>query len=299
MSSALWDALAVAAKAVTYAATLGAAGGVFFLAYGRSLLRSADRLSIRGLVRMFMCVSVLASGARILITAGAMSGAASGLADTGLLRMVWQAGEGRAFIVRTAGLLLAAPAAMVDRRPAVWALLGAAAAATSFASIGHVHAMSSGWPILLVGVHLLGVAFWLGALGPLLLLARHDDPRRVAAPAARFGRAAAAAVSALILCGACLLWLMIGHVSELWNSDYGRTAAVKLGFVACLLGCAAFNKLRLTPRLEAGDAAAARSLRKSIRAEIALAALILSITASMTTLTGPPAPGSGPQQRSD
>jgi putative copper export protein len=54
---------------------------------------------------------------------------------------------------------------------------------------------------------------------------------------------------------------------------------------------AAINKLKLTPRLKAGDLAAAPSLRRTIHAEMALAALILLTTAAITTLIGPPALG--------
>jgi len=64
---------------------------------------------------------------------------------------------------------------------------------------------------------------------------------------------------------------------------------VKLILVACLLGLAAFNKLRLTPRLRRGDARAARSLRTSIRLELLLGISILAVTATFTALTGPPA----------
>ena len=126
---------------------------------------------------------------------------------------------------------------------------GAAGAATSFAWVGHAHTTTTGWPILLIGIHLLGVAFWLGALGPLLLLARGIVPRRIAKAAARFGTAATAALAALILAGFAVLWILLHSASELWASGYGRTLCVKLALVACLLACAAFNKLRLTPRL--------------------------------------------------
>jgi putative copper resistance protein D len=64
---------------------------------------------------------------------------------------------------------------------------------------------------------------------------------------------------------------------------------VKLALVAGLLSLAAFNKIRLTPRLSAGDTGAARSLERSIYAEMVLAALILLVTATITTLIGPPA----------
>jgi copper resistance protein D len=96
-------------------------------------------------------------------------------------------------------------------------------------------------------------------------------------------------VSALVLAGFTELSMLIGRVSDLWTSNYGRTATVKLLFVACLLGCAAFNKLRLTPRLKAGDGEAVRSLRRSIGVELVFVACILLATASLTTLTGPPA----------
>jgi len=285
----VWDGWVVTAKAVTYAATFGSAGGVFFLAYSHALLAAEDRLRIRRLIQILMIVGVLAGGARIVLTAASMSGDAAGLADSGLMRMIWQAGEGRATSTRVLGLLLAACAMHSNRQPGPWALAAAGAAATSFAWVGHVHALAAGWAVLLIGVHLLSVAFWLGALGPLLLIARHDDAQRAAGPAARFGKAAVVVVGALVIAGLTLAWILMVNPSRWPSSNYGRLLAVKLGLVAGLLGVAAFNKLRLTPRLLAGDVRALRSLQRSIRAEMVLAASILWVTACLTTLTGPPA----------
>jgi len=295
LSGGAWDGLMVAIKAITYAATLCAAGGVFFLSYCQPVLAEADGSAARRLVRILMLVSVLASGARILVAAGSMSGDVSGLFDGSLVHMVWRAGEGRAVSIRTLGWLLALPAMLSARRPGVPALAAAGIAATSFAWASHAHALAthwhtaaSVWPILLICLHLLSVAFWLGALGPLLLIAGHD-PRRLAAPAARFGRAAVAVVALLAMAGLALLFMLLGHLSLLWNSSYGGYLMAKLGLVACLLGFAAYNKLRLTPQLLAGDRGAVRRLRMSIRAEMILGALILVVTAALTTLTGPPA----------
>jgi copper resistance protein D len=289
VSVGFWDCLVVTAKAITYASTLGAAGGVFFLSYSHSLVENDDRLIVRRLVRILMVVAVCAGGARIAATAASMSGEVSGLIDSGLMRMVWQAGEGRAVIVRTAGLLLALPAVLSNRPPAALSIVAAGGAATSFGWVGHAQALGSGWAILSIGVHLLGVAFWLGALAPLLLITRHDEPRRIAAAAARFGTAAVIVVGALALAGLGMLCMLLDSVTQLWNSSYGRYVTVKLGFAAALLGFAAFNKLRLTPRLLADDICALRSLRRSISAELVLGLLILSVTAALTTLTGPPA----------
>lgn len=67
------------------------------------------------------------------------------------------------------------------------------------------------------------------------------------------------------------LWILLGRPSDLWTSHYGQAVTIKLGFVAYLLSLAAFNKLRLTPRLQANDARAAFSFRRSIRFEMLLA----------------------------
>ncbi len=70
-------------------------------------------------------------------------------------------------------------------------------------------------------------------------------------------------------------------------SRYGRLVSLKLGLVILLLAFAAFNKLRLTPRLLAADESAVRALRRSIKAEMLIAGLILLVTATFTTITGP------------
>jgi len=286
-----WDVAALAVKAILYGATLGAAGGLFFLAYGASLLQPIDRVSIRRRLAILAVLSIAASLARILLTAASMSGDASGMLDAGLLALVWHGGEGRSVLIRAAGFLLAAPALAADRRPGVGAIAGAAGAATSFAWVGHAHGDDLRWTAVIVGIHLVAAAFWVGALWPLRFLARGDEAARVAAAAVRFGNAALAAVSVLIAAGVAVLGTLLGNASALWRSDYGRTACIKLTLVACLLGFAALNKLRLTPRVAAGAAghraAAARALRRSIAAEMVLAGAVFLATAALTTLTGP------------
>jgi putative copper export protein len=57
--------------------------------------------------------------------------------------------------------------------------------------------------------------------------------------------------------------------------------------VACMLALAARNHYRLTPALRVGDPRAVPALQRSMLGEIALAVVILGITAAMTTCTGP------------
>jgi copper resistance protein D len=286
-----WDAASIAVKTTTYAATLGAAGAVFFLGVCGPLIAGADRRRIRFLVVGLAALAVFAGGAQILVSAGSMGDEAAGMWDGSLIHMVWQAGAGRANAIRAAGLLLAALGGLFNRTP-WWALLGAGMAATSFAWTGHARALNPDvLPVLLVSAHLLGVAFWLGALAPLLIVSRNGDVTIIAATAARFGSSAVVVVGGLMAAGLALLWLLLGDVTALWSSAYGRSVLLKLAFVGCLLCFAAFNKLRLTPRLLAGDSRAVRSLRTSVRFELILGAVILAVTAGFTTLIGPPALG--------
>jgi putative copper resistance protein D len=287
----VWDAASIAVKTMTYAATLGAAGAVFFLGVCGPLITGADRRRIRFLAVGLAALSVFAGGAQILVSAGSMGDEAAGMWDGSLIHMVWQAGAGRANAVRAIGLLLAA-LGVLSNRPPWWALLGAAMAATSFAWTGHARALNPDvLPVLLVSAHLLGIAFWLGALAPLLIVSRNGDVTIIAATAARFGSSAVLVVGGLMAAGVALLWMLLGDFTALWSSAYGRSVLLKLAFVGCLLCFAAFNKLRLTPRLLAGDSRAVRSLRTSIRCEMILGAVILAVTAGFTTLIGPPALG--------
>ena len=287
MPFGLWDAAGIALKTLTYAATLGAAGAAFFICYCGTLVARADSLRIRRMVLSLAVLSVLAGAAQIMVSAASMSGKTTGMWDGSLLGMVWQAGAGRANVVRAMGLLLAMPAVFSERR---WlAVPGAALAATSFAWTGHARSLDPDViPVLLLGIHLLGVAFWLGALTPLLIVARDGEPSRIAGAAAHFGAVAVFVVCGLLAAGATLLWMLLGGIAALWESAYGRCVLVKLILAACLLGLAAFNKLRLTPRLQGGDARASVSLRTSIRLELLLGISILAVTATFTSLMGPP-----------
>jgi putative copper resistance protein D len=284
----VWDASAIAAKTITYAATLGAAGAVWFLRYCNRLLPRAPRLRIRCIVLGLSVLSVAGGGAQLLISAGSMSGAASGMLEGSLLHMTWQAGAGRDNSMRAIGLLLAALGAW-SGRPGWPASLGAAMAATSFAWTGHARLLSPAVAPLMLAVHLMGAAFWLGALISLRCVARDGDVPRLARVTARFGTLAPCVVGVMMAAALGLLSMMLGGVAPLWSSGYGRIAMLKAGLVAVLLCLAAFNKLRLTPRLLAGDAAAAGSLNVSVRAELWMGVLILTVTAALTTITGPPA----------
>jgi putative copper resistance protein D len=285
-----WDVAAVSAKAVTYAATLGAAGAVFFLLYAGALLDDAQKRRVRRSIGILVIASAIGSGAKILILAGSMNGSFAGSVAGGFAGMVLRAGEGRALYVRLIGLALCALAMGGRSRLQAPALLGAIIASSSFALVGHIYGLHSAAAGLLLGLHLVCAAFWLGALAPLMMITQDGNPAQIAGAAARFGKLALWGVAVLLLAGAGQLWTLMREAPDLWNfwnSDYGRMMAAKLLVVAILLGIAAFNKFQLTPRL-AAERQAAAGFQRSLRLEMLMGAIILLITAAFTTITGPP-----------
>jgi copper resistance protein D len=284
-----WDAAAVCANVLTYAATLCAAGGIFFIFYSDDLLQDTQHIRVRRLIGVLLAAAVTSSVARILILTGSMSGGVAGMFDAELSGMVLRASEGRASGARIAGLGLAALIMTSSSRFRFTALIGAAIAATSFAWVGHIHAQVPNIaPTTLLCLHLLCIAFWLGALAPLLICGAAGNDARVGAIAARFGKMALGVVAALVTAGGGLLWVLIRNASVFWTSGYARLMLIKLFLVALLLSIAALNKLYLTPKLIVQDGNAIRRLRLSIVVEMLLGGVILLVTAVFTTLTAPP-----------
>jgi putative copper resistance protein D len=287
-----WDIGTIIVKAVVYAATLGAAGGLFFLHYCRTQIPNLTRRHTRRLVAILILVALGCSLVRIPLLSASMSGEAAGMLDPNLAMMIWHSGEGHASAVRMVGMILAAFAVASSRQTGAVPILGAGIAATSFAWTGHVHALRPDWlPIVLIGVHLLGIAFWLGALPPLLMLTHDPDRAAMVASVRQFGTLAVIVVAVLVTAGAVLLWMLTGNLTQLWASAYGRALSVKIGLVALLLAVAAFNKLILTPRLSGGDPQAVSAFRRTLVIEMIAAAAILLGTATLTTLLEPPALG--------
>jgi copper resistance protein D len=284
-----WDLAALLTKAATYAATLSAAGCVFFMAYNDGLLQNPERIRIRRLLVASAAAAALASAATTLLLAASMSGDIAGMIDSTFIGLLLRGSEGRAGGIRIIGLTCVLLAISTTRRFQMLALLGAVLAATSFAWVGHIHALRPNiLPTLALCLHLLGAAFWLGALAPLLAVTRSGNGAQTGLIAARFGRAALGVVGMLVAAAAILLWILIGDASRFWSSDYGWMLAGKLVVVAALLSIAALNKLHFTPRLLKGEVRALQDLARSIKVEMILGGLVLLITATFTTITGPP-----------
>ena len=194
-----------------------------------------------------------------------------------------------------AGLALAAAAGVVwwARQPrAGWWAAGAAAvgAWAALPLTGHAMSAASFLPLIAQIAHGLGAGLWIGTLAAVVAvalgLARSPAAHpRIGALVRRFSRLAIAAVPTIALSGAVTAVFYFDAVAELWSTDYGRTLLLKVGLFAAVGAVGACNWRRFTPRL--GDARGTSALLVSARVELALAIVLLAVTAVLVHLGMP------------
>jgi putative copper resistance protein D len=281
-------ALTIAAKAAGYLCALIAAGSVAFTALAQR--HAVMLIGVRRLAALAGLAGLALLAAQIALRAAYLGGGTVGAAlDPMLLGLVIDSPLGTAALVRAGGLAAILLLPLDLRLTDLAAAAGGLAVAASFALVGHA-LNEPRWALgLLVAVHTGAIAYWVAALPGLLLATRRVPQLTAAGLFDAFGRSALAVVGVLVAAGGLLAWLLIGSLEALWTSDYALVVVFKLVFVAGLLGLAARNKLRLTPRAQAGEPGALAGLRASVRWEIAAVVVILTVTAALTTLTAPPA----------
>jgi len=156
----------------------------------------------------------------------------------------------------------------------------------SLAMSGHAATASPQWltrPSLFL--HGIAVAYWVGALAPLAVVARRctDDLPRVLK---QFSAIAVPLVGLLVLSGLVLSIIQLGSLRALIETQYGIILSIKLSLVILLLGLAALNRFLLTPRVVANDKNT-RPLLGSIVVECVLVLCILAVVAGWR-FTPPP-----------
>ncbi len=195
----------------------------------------------------------------------------------------------------TPSALLGVPGALLlllaFRRPTVNApllLIGTALTTGGFLITGHAATAPPVWLMALaVAIHLVCGACWFAALRPLWLGTQTESPVEAGKLMRAFSQRAVWVVGALFLSGTLISYIQVETIGNLVDSDYGMRLSFKVALFLVVLGIAALNKHRYTPRLEAGDQQAAEAFRRSIRREYVLMMLIITAAVSLT-LPSPP-----------
>ena len=281
------DLLSIALRILSFTCLLQAAGAAVFLtAFGRQLAITAPA------IRRIGGISAIAGAVFVLLhyglEAGRMAGALVGIFDSSLQQLVLESSNAPTAAIRILGLFLIA---LGMRREGDFriacALIGATLAASSFILTGHTSVHAERWILApLLGIHLLVIAFWFGALAPLYLISLREPPAQAAKIIEAFSAVASWLVPVILFAGVLMAVMLIPELAVL-GEPYGALLLAKVFGFAALMGLAAANKWRLGPAIASGGAQAARRLRRSIGTEYVLIVAVIAITAIMTSLFSP------------
>jgi putative copper resistance protein D len=146
---------------------------------------------------------------------------------------------------------------------------------------------AGGWLRASFALHLLAGGFWLGSLGPLLVVIGRlrngaDRPDAILA-LRRFSVAGHAAVTLVVLTGVTDLMLIRGAAMPAALPPYLVVLGGKVGLVAAMIGIAVHNRYRLVPAMGRTDAAGT-AFRRNTVLELAIGAVVLALAALLGTL---------------
>ena len=295
-----WELLSVLSKVLIYLGAASALGGSFcLLNYNdgkRATLRrvlglhfAGALLGLQAVAAAFLAQVGIASGSGLL---GAFDREMAGLllgtqlGDFSLFRAVGFAiwiGSGL-FFYQTMVQQTQAPRRLFYQRLIAVNAFGFIFFLLSFRFGGHVSVQSLSVQFALA-VHFTMFALWIGALYPLLTISRTEQVAELKVSLERFSKHAVLIVSLLLLSGLTMMLSLIHSMAELFTTAYGVALTLKILLVIGLLGIAAVNKLIIVPRLLLQADAA--HFQRSVRVEIAVAVILLLLTAYLSTALGP------------
>jgi putative copper export protein len=281
------DAVAIGLRVFAYAAALQAAGQTFFIQlYGLELDRT--RQTIRAAATSTTIAAVVLTLLSAATEPARLTGELSGILDRAMLVLVLTSDMGTAITVRILGLGMIVCGSLL-RSPLgrTASLIGAAIVMASFAFVGHTASDDRSWllaPLLIF--HLLIVAFWFGALWPLMVVAQREKAATAHAVIEQFSSVALWLVPMIFLAGLAIAMLLLPDLSSV-STPYGRSLLWKVAGFAALLGLAALNRWRLGPGLATGDSRAQLAFRLSVLLEWIVIFAVVTVSAVMTALFSP------------
>jgi copper transport protein len=255
----------------------------------------------------YLAVGILAATLilRLLAQSYAMHGAGS-VFDVSLVgAMVRKTMWGWGWLLQVVGILLAGvgfhrarsssrevslPGGEAAPAAAVWwrlATCGAVASAFSPAFSGHAASAPTLRALAIVtdGLHVLSASSWLGALTVVLIAGLTAAMRQ--APSTRgplvrslinaFSPVALASAGLAAATGVFAAWLHVGTIPNIWGTRYGIILLIKLAILGIVALTGFYNWRFVQPRL--GTDEATTRLRRSARVEVAVAVIVLLVTA--------------------
>jgi copper transport protein len=158
-------------------------------------------------------------------------------------------------------------------------------------------------------IHVAAMATWLGGLAALLLVlpaatrsvtTPADRGHLLAGPLGRFSTLALVMVALIMATGLIQAYVYVRHLGDLFSTGYGRAVLAKFLLLIAVIGIAAYNRRTVIPRLrrvaELGGSPGLPGvlLRRALRGEVALLAVVIGVTAALASYAPPVSAQPGP-----
>lgn len=158
-------------------------------------------------------------------------------------------------------------------------------------------------------IHVAAMATWLGGLAALLLVlpaatrsatTPADRGRLLAGPLGRFSALALVMVALIMATGLIQAYVYVRHLDDLLTTGYGRAVLAKFLLLLAVIAIAAYNRRAVIPRLrrvaELGGSPGLPGvlLRRALRGEVALLAVVIGVTAALASYAPPVSAQPGP-----
>ena len=269
------------------------AGGTLAAGSALLLLLLAWPDGVRDIVRRQGFVSALVTGVALLLGIG-LGGAEMLAGGPGAVfsASAWATGLGSTLgpsaLIGVPGAILLALQFRGTAAATPALLAGAALVIGSFLVTGHAATAPPAWLMaLVVGIHLVAVATWFGALLPLRVAVTREAPAEAVRVLRDFSARGVWAVAALAVTGIAITWVQVRTPAAMTDSDYGIRLLIKIAVVAVIVALALYNKQRLTDRLAQANDRGQAALRRTIGAEFWLMMIVMALAVSLT-LPSPP-----------
>lgn len=250
-----------------------------------------------------IALASIATVGNFFVQVGAIAeNGASGMWDATFVKILWQMSIGDATIFLLIGLsialLMCSLYLLRDTRGNNWlvatkftilqlALFTASSLllAASFIFVGHTVELAAPFKLLL-GVHVVAIAWWMGALWPLYRACHALRRNQLHILMHKFGRHASITVAFLVTSGAIIGYQLTGSLAALFGTSYGQGFVIKPFLIGGIMLLALWHKMHLVPSL-LNRPKAHQMLARSITVEMLLGIAIFLTTAVITTVTGP------------
>ncbi|WDE07117.1 CopD family protein [Thalassomonas viridans] len=298
MALSIWDVADIMSRWLIYMGVAAAIGGPFIAALVRA---GANIQAIIRYIRLCLYLGISAAAVNFFIGVGAAAQTGFfGMFDGESLSRLWQGAPGDALVWRLFGFAAIAALFLLHlrRKPSARAsnrklfLLcycsGILALSYSFTLLGNTAELGTGASVMMM-LHIIASAWWLGALYPLLICYQLLNLPSLYKVMRFFGQLTMIMVPLLLLGGGILLSQVLASPEDLFTTTYGQIMLLKLTTVTTVFMLVVVHKHKykhsLVPVLNQVQVLTLK--KNSIISELFLADIILVITAVLSSILGP------------